>query len=176
MRNPSENNDIPEEPEKLKFAPVIIWILLLSFLIDIIDNIVYASGHQNSIQWQCSIIVMCLRLYHVTSILHCHLTESWSRDTDVYLTYILFGIILTQFYVNFSRQEHQIDVLKVSFNSWDSQVSAYTSFHFSFTVPLNKNLRQIGQWFHELWSNIQTNRDSNRDTPGFPQKNSAHSV
>ena len=84
---------------------------------------------------------------------YCHV--SWSRDTDVYLTYILFGIILTQFYVNFSRQEHQIDFLKVSFNSWDSQVSAYTSFHFSFTVPLNKNLRQIGQWVHELGSNIK---------------------
>ena len=27
------------------------------------------------------------------------------------LTYVLFGIILTQFYVNFSRQEHKIDVL-----------------------------------------------------------------
>ena len=33
---------------------------------------------------------------------------------------------LTQFYVNFSRQEHQIDVLYVSFNSQDSQVSVYT--------------------------------------------------
>ena len=77
-----------------------------SFLIDIIDNIIYASGacHQNSNQWQCSIIVMCLRLYHVTNILHCQWREFWSRDTDVHLTYILFGIMLTQFYVNFSRQ------------------------------------------------------------------------
>ena len=71
-----------------------------SFLIAIIDNIIYASWicHQNSNQWQCSIIVTCLCLYHVTSILH------------IYLTSIRFGIILTQFYVNFSRQE-QIDVL-----------------------------------------------------------------
>ena len=38
--------------------------------------------------------------------------------------------------MNFSRQEHQIDVLYVSFNAWDSQVSSYTPFHFSFTVPL----------------------------------------
>jgi len=38
------------------------------------------------------------------------------RDTDVYLTNIRFGIILTQFYVNCSRQEHQIDVLYVSFS------------------------------------------------------------
>ena len=28
-----------------------------------------------------------------------------------------FGINLIQFYINFSRQEHQIDVLYVSFNS-----------------------------------------------------------
>ena len=27
------------------------------------------------------------------------------------LTYVRFGRILTQFYVNFSRQEHKIDVL-----------------------------------------------------------------
>ena len=64
--------------------------------------------------------------------------EFWSRDTDVYFTYISFGIILTQFQVNFSRQEHQINVLKVSFNAWDSQVSAYTPSHFSFTVPFKK--------------------------------------
>ena len=33
------------------------------------------------------------------------------------LAYAHFGIILTQFYVNFSRQEHKIDVLKVSFKT-----------------------------------------------------------
>ena len=61
-----------------------------SFLIDIIDNIIYASGicHQNSNQRQCSIIVTFLRLYHVTSILHNHWREFWSRDTNVFLTYI----------------------------------------------------------------------------------------
>ena len=31
--------------------------------------------------------------------------------------YMNFRINLTQFYINFSRQEHQIDVLEVSFNS-----------------------------------------------------------
>ena len=56
-------------------------------------------------------------LYHVTSILHCHWSEFWSRNTDVYLTYILFGLILTQFYVTLSKQENQIDFLQVSFNS-----------------------------------------------------------
>ena len=89
-----------------------------SCLIDIIDNIIYTSviHHQNSSQWQCRFIFTCLCLYHVTSILHCHCREFRSRDTDVYLTYIRFGIILTKFCVNFSRQEHQIDVLYVSFN------------------------------------------------------------
>ena len=52
------------------------------------------------------------------------------------LIYIRFGIILTEFYINFSTQEHQLDVLYVLFKTWDSQVSAYTPFHFSFTVPL----------------------------------------
>ena len=47
-----------------------------------------------------------------------------------------FRINLTQFYLNFSRKEHQIDVFYVSFNAWDSQVLSYTPFNFSFTVPL----------------------------------------
>ena len=53
------------------------------------------------------------------------------------ISYIRFGIILIEFYINFSRQEHPIDVLYVSFKTWVSQVSAYTPFHFSFTVPLS---------------------------------------
>ena len=53
--------------------------------------------------------------------------------------YMNFRINLTQFYINFSRQEHQIDVLYVSFNAWDSQVSSYTLFHFPYTLysPIN---------------------------------------
>ena len=43
----------------------------------------------------------------------------------------------SQFYTNFSKQEHQIDV---SFNAWDSQVLSYTPFHFSFIVPLNQKI------------------------------------
>ena len=47
MRNQSENEDIPEESEKRKFE-----FNNFSFLIDIFDNIIYASGtcHQNSKQ------------------------------------------------------------------------------------------------------------------------------
>ena len=62
--------------------------IFLKFLIDLIHNFIFAFGtcHQNSNQWQCSIIITFIRLYHVTSILHCHWREFWSRDTDVYLT------------------------------------------------------------------------------------------
>ena len=47
----------PEEPKKLRFAPIIIWIYNFSFIKDIIDNIIYTSvpRDQNSHQWQCSI-------------------------------------------------------------------------------------------------------------------------
>ena len=54
------------------------------------------------------------------------------------LTDLHFGIILTRFYINFLRQKHQIELLYVSINPWDSQVSAYAPFHFSFTVTLKK--------------------------------------
>ena len=63
-----------------------------SFLIDINDNIIYASGtcHQNSNHWQCSIIVTRLRLYHVTSILHGH----WGTSGHVIRASILHKYIL----------------------------------------------------------------------------------
>ena len=47
-----------------------------------------------------------------------------------------FRINLTKFYISFSRQEHHIDVLYVSFNAWDAQISSDSPFHFSFTVLL----------------------------------------
>ena len=53
--------------------------------------------------------------------------------------YTNFRIIWTQFYIYFSRQEHQIDILYVSFNAWDSQVLSYIPFPLFFTVPLNRN-------------------------------------
>ena len=83
----SENYDIPEEPEKLRFASFIIWLHNILFIIDIIDNIfdTSVSLDQNFNQWQYSIIV------------------TWYR----HFTFTSFGIILTKFYINFSRQEHQ---------------------------------------------------------------------
>ena len=67
-------------------------------------------------------------MYHVTKILHCHWREFWSRDTDVYLTYICFGIIFTHFYVNFSRQKHKLDV-----TIGIIQLLRVSGFNFSFT-------------------------------------------
>ena len=42
---------------------LLLFYLNLIILIDIIDNIIYTSGpcHQHSNQWQCSIVVTCLR-------------------------------------------------------------------------------------------------------------------
>ena len=60
------------------------------------------------------------------------------KPTTFIQNWIYMNFCYTEFYINFSRQEHQIDVLYVSFNAWDSQVSSYTPFHFSFTVPLKR--------------------------------------
>ena len=136
IMQPIENDYIPQEPEYLRFAPVIIFNFNLAFLIYIIDNIITYSLY---------------RSYYVTRTSTNGSAVYWSRDTHndtalwrntrLYRLYIRFGIILTQFYINFSRQKHQIDVLYLSFKTWDSQVSAYTPFHFSFTVPLNSNFQ-----------------------------------
>ena len=40
IRNQYENDYIPQEPDTLRFAPVIIFNLNFAFLIDIIDNII----------------------------------------------------------------------------------------------------------------------------------------
>ena len=55
--------------------------------------------------------------------------------TILYINEFLYNFD-TVFFINFSRQEHQMDFLYVSFYAWDSQVSSYTPFHFSFTVSV----------------------------------------
>ena len=40
IRNQSENDNIPQEPENLRFAPIIYFLIILHFLIDLIDNII----------------------------------------------------------------------------------------------------------------------------------------
>ena len=63
-----------------------------SILIDIINNNIYTFGpcHQNSSQWQCS-IVMCLCLYHVTSIVHCYWREFWYNFDTVLCQFLKTG-------------------------------------------------------------------------------------
>jgi len=43
IRNQSENDDIPQEPENLRFAPFIIYNFYFAFLIDIVDKIIVYS-------------------------------------------------------------------------------------------------------------------------------------
>ena len=122
-----------------------------SFLIDIIYNIItYSPYSLNNVMGnfsQCKkiknynrskpeilrllwdIIVFTLVAYLLNMI--CLILQLLYK-----IAYMNFRINLTQLYINFSRQEHQID-LHVSFNVWDSQVSSYTPFYFSFTVPLS---------------------------------------
>jgi len=66
----SENDDIPQKPENLRFAPIIIlFILHFAFLIDIIDNIITISPHNvnrtsakgSAVYWSRD-----FSLYHVT--------------------------------------------------------------------------------------------------------------
>ena len=55
--------------------------------------------NQNSNQWQCSIIVMCLSLYHVTSLQHCHWREFWwyGRISYIFTFWYNFDTVLCQF-------------------------------------------------------------------------------
>jgi len=50
MRNQSENDDIPQEPENLRFAPIIFFYF--AFLIDMIDNIITYSPYSLSPELQ----------------------------------------------------------------------------------------------------------------------------
>ena len=50
--------------------------------------------------------------------------------------YMNFCMNWTQFYINFWRQELQIELSLVAIKIFSDQLLAYTPFHFSFTVPL----------------------------------------
>ena len=66
-----------------------------------------------------------------TIILHCHWRNFWTRDTDVYLTYIRFGIHWHSF-IPISRDRNI---------RWMSYRSRSTpEIHFSFTVTLSMSL------------------------------------
>ena len=103
-----------------------------SFLIDIIDNIIMRPEHVTRTPTNGSAVLLSHVTSWITWPVHCTaIGGSSGHVVRIYLTYIQFSIILAQFYVNFSRQEHKIDVLSFN-NSWDSQVSAYNPFNFSF--------------------------------------------
>jgi len=72
--------------------------------------------------------------------------------------YTNFRINWTQFYISFSKKGHQINVLHVSFNAFDSQFSSYTPFHFSLTVPLKLGRFYLrGARFRQDLSRIEQN-------------------
>ena len=63
-----------------------------------------------------------------------------------------FRIDLIHFFIIFSRNEHQVFAfIYVSFNAWDSQVSSYAPFYFSFTVPLKNEIT------HFIYNPFKTN-------------------
>ena len=93
---------------------------------------------RNSNQWQCSINVTSLRLYHVTSILHCHWREFWLRDTDVHLPCIRFGII-DRFFCQFLDTRTSERCLTGLVQLLRFSGYSLHPFHFSFTVPLRVN-------------------------------------
>ena len=65
----------------------------------------------------------------------------YRRISYIYTFWFNFYAVLCQFL--------EIDVLWVSFNSWDSQVSAYTPFYFPFTVSLSMICLPYNQlWIH----------------------------
>ena len=80
-------------------------IINFSFLIDIFDNTIYASGtcHQNSNQLQCSIIDMRLHLYHMTTdqytalLLEGVLVTSYGRISYIYTFWYNFDTVLCSF-------------------------------------------------------------------------------
>ena len=52
IRNQSENYYIPQKPENLRFAPVIIFNFYFALLIDIIDNIITYSLYSRVLRHQ----------------------------------------------------------------------------------------------------------------------------
>jgi len=91
----TDRSKICNTPFKMTHYWSILWVQGYSCELACLSlNIIITSilHDQNSHQWQCSIIVMCLCLYHMTSILHCHRWELWSHDTSVYIILSIISI------------------------------------------------------------------------------------
>ena len=69
-----------------------------------------------AVQYYCHVLPSVSRIQYTALSLEGVLVTWYWRIPYIYT----FGKILIQFYVNFFRQIHQIDVLQVSCNSWDS--------------------------------------------------------
>ena len=67
-------------------------------------NLGFPGSHVGYSHFQIGCVFVEYNLYNSTNLIQ-------------NIIYTRFGITLTQFYINFSRQEHQIDVLYVSFNA-----------------------------------------------------------
>ena len=139
-----------------------------SSIIDIIDNIISASGtrHQNSSQWQCSITVTRRRLYHVTSILHCHWSEFWSRDTDAYLIYIYtfwynFDTVLCQDLKTGTSDRYFIGIVKVlrfsSFSLHPLSIFLYSPFNLKNVHESNCQSWQVQGYMDLLFCSLLYN-------------------
>ena len=124
----------------LGLLPFLFEFYNFSFLIDIIDNWSQGSHQyvpQNSHQWQCSILVKCLRLYHETSIRHCHWWEFWSCDT--------FRVKIPRFSYKFDTAFYQFletgtsdRTLMGLYQLLKCLGFSLHPFHFSLTVPLSR--------------------------------------
>ena len=85
----------------LRISGLLTLYFLFCILVDTIDNIITYSPYspyyvtRTSANGSTVLYIICTLLYHVTSMLHCHWREFWSRDTNVYFTYIRFVIILS---------------------------------------------------------------------------------
>ena len=99
----SENDNIPESLKNLGLLLLLSKFNNFASIKDIIDNIIYTPVSRD--QWWFFRLVayllnmICLNLRFLYKTLY---------------IYIHFRINLTQFYINFSRQDHQIELSSVS--------------------------------------------------------------
>ena len=89
------------------FAPITIFNFYFAYLIDIID-ITSPELQPMAVQYTGHRISVCIT----------YVFAEYDLTTFIQnCIYMNFRIILTQYYINFTKQEHQIDVLYVSFNT-----------------------------------------------------------
>ena len=122
-----------------------------SFLIDI-DNIIYTSGtcHQNSNQWQCSIIVTCLHLYHIASVCIIigessgHMIRTYILQSYIYTFWYNFDIVLCKFLETGTSDRCLVGIVQLlRFSGF----CLYTLSLFRYS-PFNKNFLNLNEIIH----------------------------